>query len=137
MDNGNIMISKELAQAVLNEVVYRVDYKPEGVFANTIRWWDVNDRMAMPNIINIHEMSYRCKLWAKNIVLDLGVGEYNAELYSFPKEDRWYCGVGDPCKFSLPMHWKKLFVADTEYEAIFNASQWILERIQNETKHES
>jgi hypothetical protein len=26
---------------------------------------------------------------------------------------------------------------DTEYEAIFNASQWILERIQNETKHES
>jgi len=112
------MINKELLSEVFGKDVLWLEFTSEYGF-DAIEY-EVKDETQRGNrfqdIINIHELAYKCKKWALNqdIVIFSFIdhcGDAFARLSSgvLPKIGGTYC-------------------ADTEPEAIFKACEWILEQ---------
>ena len=70
--------------------------------------------------INIHELAHKCKEWAANVdgwVLESGLNYVN--VFRANVSERYSCTDDEPLK---------VFTADTEPEAIFQACAWIKEQ---------
>jgi hypothetical protein len=110
------MISKELLGEVLNRPINEINYKNEGVFATTIRYWETPNHLAMPNLINIYELAHKCKEWSM---------KHDYSLNSFLD----YNGVWFSYANNVIAGNAKQFTDVTEYEAIFKACQYILDTL--------
>ena len=113
------MISKELLSAV-----YPIDETTEtyvGIQESTGRvMWFGKEYNDCRSEIDIHRVANECKKWAYSKGYPFNV------LYRY---DYW-----DRCepKYDIDLYnHRKSFADDMEYKAIFKASEWILEQIQN------
>lgn len=78
--------------------------------------------------MNVHELAHKCKIWARD-------NEFF--LKSFYDYEGAFCYISAPAwvdKIEIP---KTRFCSETEFEAIFKACEYILEKIkeQNETNN--
>ena len=118
-----ILPSKELLREVLApEFCIEVDLFRE----NELKIWLLQNGDATKTYINIYELAHKCKEWAKKqkIILENGK-EYPYLICS---------NIADTTEFGASariMIIDEKFRADTEPEAIFLASQYILDNLSN------
>ena len=119
------MISEELLSEVLGKPVYMLELVLDKRY---IIIYHDNGVMNTSNI-SIYELAHKCKEWAwvcDNIRLESGrrygtsATEYNCCISVYNGHKYYFDGE------------YKNFIADTEPEAIFKATQWILERIKDD-----
>ena len=116
----NQIISKELLSAVLGQEIYDdIVYASDDIRSNFL---DGNDFVYTTKStkftchrINIHELAHKCKEWANSI--------------GYKMESGTNCLIGysaSTCRSMTDDGWT-VFQSDTEYEAVFQACQWILD----------
>lgn len=106
------MITKALLSQVLGLEI--VDFVPTYIYGGIhLRYHEKHNKPDME--INIHELAYKCKQWAKTHTL---VSSY---WYENGEEGAWCCLHKDLCTTE-----GITFTATTEPEAIFAACEWIL-----------
>jgi hypothetical protein len=78
--------------------------------------------------MNLYTLANKCRVMAKGMdVIDEGTN-VKGVMYTYPHRDRWVCCLDRPYEFDFEVHWKECFNADTEYEAVFKAFEWLIER---------
>lgn len=103
------MISQELLSEILDKVVLYIE--PELLSFNEVCYSDEYD---MPFHVNVYELAHNCKEYAmKNDYCVNSFTDYNGTWFSYA--NNVIDGIA------------KQFSAETEYEAIFKACQFILD----------
>ena len=113
------MISKELLTAIRKDEhkVLNTDFNyieednKIGYFLDNRHWY----------FINIYELAHKCKEWARD-------NEFF--LRSFYDYEGAFCYISAPVWANKIDIIKTGFCSDTEPEAIFRASEWILEQVE-------
>ena len=118
-------ISKELLCEVLNEKVEVVDIKTSiddySIPTNEIRYYP--ELATGYKSINIYEFAFKCKEWAIK-----SNNHSSWELRSFCNVSKiWECHC-NPVFQMRNYGDMEIFKADTEFEAIIKACEWILEK---------
>jgi len=103
------IVSKELLREVLDDDVLRIGSFNYPRLEIEVQRYSYKDWLA----INIHELAHKCKEWAL---------EKDCQLVSCIKKDRSMCDI-----YSNTFDCKFTHYADSEPEAIFKATQYILE----------
>lgn len=111
-------ISKELLSEVLEEKVLSYIIKNNEIF---LQFHDYDD------IINIYELAHKCKEWAKELEWTLQSG-WNCRFMSkdYGHDDKGYYAILQNKDFET-----REFKGNREPEAIFKATQWILDNKAN------
>jgi len=108
-------ISKELLSKVLDKKITSITVNGVNVFYENKASKEINNTGG----INIHELAHKCKEWVKNINNPNGDGKFNLQ-----------SGVSlrsCDCHIFINNTFCQIFEAKTETEAIFKASQWMLD----------
>ena len=109
------MISKEL----LSEVLGHDDICNERIIQNKLLYMCKNDGMIDYEYeYNIYELAHKCKEWAKS---------KEFIIHSSPTQKREYTAITQHFYLNKFYYWQNQFYALSEYEAIFDACQWIFE----------
>ena len=111
------MISKELLSEVIKRNIINIKTSLDDyiINENIVRYWD--DKSVVHFEINIYELAHKCKEWALKKGYPFNV------LYRY---DYW-----DRCepKYDIDLYnHRKSFRDDIEYNAIFKACEWILQK---------
>lgn len=124
------LISKELLREVLNKKVVEIcntyDTLINDNFIDTERElafkYKSNNASILNDTINIYELAHKCKEWALNKGYTLLTKNKECLIYSVEE-------VYDVVE--CLNQYEEYFEADTEYEAIFKACEWIKKELAN------
>jgi len=111
------MISKDLMEEVLG-IKLEEDYIPKlsEYSPNFLEEYWIESERIWQDMMSVYELSHLCKIWTKD----------NSDLEIVSKlGEAWFLNTKDTDE---PMY--ELFKADPEYASVFQATQWIYERIK-------